>query len=230
LPVRVLERRQKAVDHARVRNGRAASWIKHGLVGGAIARAPEGRTVRRGRGSRRRAHHASRPSRQYFGKRQFAIFLRYDDDLRGPCGEKSLDRPAQDGFTRHKSPLLGLAWACSGPRAGGDDHGGKGHGGCLVLAVELVQSIKALLRCTMCLKTWRYGDDYKMSNKLEVGGVEVPGRVWIAPMTGVSDLPFRETATALGAPYVATEMVACAEFARGRPDVVRRAAVGEGCR
>ena len=67
-----------------------------------------------------------------------------------------------------------------------------------------------------------------MSTKLEVGGVEVPGRVWIAPMTGVSDLPFRETATALGAPYVATEMVACAEFARGRPDVVRRAAVGEG--
>jgi nifR3 family TIM-barrel protein len=67
-----------------------------------------------------------------------------------------------------------------------------------------------------------------MSNTLEVGGVEVPGRVWIAPMTGVSDLPFRETATALGAPYVATEMVACAEFARGRPDVVRRAAVGGG--
>jgi len=67
-----------------------------------------------------------------------------------------------------------------------------------------------------------------MSNALDVGGVEVLGRVWIAPMTGVSDLPFRETATALGAPYVATEMVACAEFARGRPDVVRRAAVGEG--
>lgn len=67
-----------------------------------------------------------------------------------------------------------------------------------------------------------------MSNKLDVDGVEVPGRVWIAPMTGVSDLPFRETATALGAPYVATEMVACAEFARGRPDVVRRAAVGDG--
>ena len=67
-----------------------------------------------------------------------------------------------------------------------------------------------------------------MSNKLEIGGVEVPGRVWIAPMTGVSDLPFRETATALGAPYVATEMVASAEFAKGRPDVVRRAAVGDG--
>lgn len=67
-----------------------------------------------------------------------------------------------------------------------------------------------------------------MSNMLAVGKVAVPGRVWIAPMTGVSDLPFRETATRLGAAYVATEMVACAEFARGRPDVVRRAAVGEG--
>ena len=47
-----------------------------------------------------------------------------------------------------------------------------------------------------------------------------------APMTGVSDLPFRRAASKLGAPYVATEMVACDAFARGRPDVVRRAAVG----
>lgn len=47
-------------------------------------------------------------------------------------------------------------------------------------------------------------------------------------MTGVSDLPFRRAASRLGAAYVATEMVACAEFSKGRPDVVRRAAVGEG--
>jgi len=47
-------------------------------------------------------------------------------------------------------------------------------------------------------------------------------------MTGVSDLPFRRAASRLGASYVATEMVACAEFSKGRADVVRRAAVGEG--
>jgi nifR3 family TIM-barrel protein len=47
-------------------------------------------------------------------------------------------------------------------------------------------------------------------------------------MTGVSDLPFRRSATRQGAAYVATEMVASAELARGRPDVVRRAAIGEG--
>ena len=59
-----------------------------------------------------------------------------------------------------------------------------------------------------------------------VGSVAVAGRVWISPMTGVSDLPYRRVATELGAPYVATEMVACEHFAGGRPDVVRRAAVG----
>lgn len=67
-----------------------------------------------------------------------------------------------------------------------------------------------------------------MSKTLSVGEVEVGGRAWIAPMTGVSDLPFRKVASRLGSAYVATEMVACAEFSRGRPDVVRRAAVGEG--
>lgn len=67
-----------------------------------------------------------------------------------------------------------------------------------------------------------------MSNSLRIGSVEVGGRAWIAPMTGVSDLPFRRAASRLGAAYVATEMVACAELSRGRPDVVRRAAVGEG--
>ena len=64
--------------------------------------------------------------------------------------------------------------------------------------------------------------------EFEIARVPIPGRILIAPMTGVSDLPFRRAASRLGAPYVATEMVACDAFARGRPDVVRRAAVGEG--
>lgn len=63
---------------------------------------------------------------------------------------------------------------------------------------------------------------------VRIGDVTVPGRVWAAPMTGVSDLPFRKVAARLGVAYVASEMVACAELARGRPDVVRRAAVIEG--
>ncbi|HZV83542.1 MAG TPA: tRNA dihydrouridine synthase DusB, partial [Brevundimonas sp.] len=67
-----------------------------------------------------------------------------------------------------------------------------------------------------------------MAIGIQIGDVRVPGRVLTAPMTGVTDLPFRRLASRLGAAYVATEMVASAELARGRPDVVRRAAVGEG--
>jgi len=67
-----------------------------------------------------------------------------------------------------------------------------------------------------------------MTPPLMIGDVGIPGRVLTAPMTGITDLPFRLLAARLGASYVATEMVASAELARGRPDVVRRAAVGDG--
>jgi nifR3 family TIM-barrel protein len=63
---------------------------------------------------------------------------------------------------------------------------------------------------------------------LRIGDIEIAGNTLIAPMTGVTDLPFRRAASRLGAPYVATEMVACAGLANGRPDVMRRAAVGDG--
>jgi tRNA-dihydrouridine synthase len=67
-----------------------------------------------------------------------------------------------------------------------------------------------------------------MQHGFAIGDVRIGSRVLMAPMTGVSDLPFRLTASRQGAAYVATEMVACETFAKGRPDVVRRAAVGEG--
>jgi len=67
-----------------------------------------------------------------------------------------------------------------------------------------------------------------MATELQIGDVKIAGRVLMAPMTGITDLPFRVLASKLGAAYVATEMVAAAELARARPDVVRRAAVGGG--
>ena len=67
-----------------------------------------------------------------------------------------------------------------------------------------------------------------MSATLQIGDVTVGGKVLAAPMTGITDLPFRRLVSKLGEAYVATEMVACSELARGRPDVMRRAAVGDG--
>lgn len=62
---------------------------------------------------------------------------------------------------------------------------------------------------------------------LMIGSVAVDGRALIAPMTGISDLPFRQMAHRLGAVYAATEMVACAELERSRPDVVRKVQLGD---
>ncbi|MBA2127779.1 tRNA dihydrouridine synthase DusB [Hyphomicrobium methylovorum] len=47
--------------------------------------------------------------------------------------------------------------------------------------------------------------------------------VALAPMSGVSDLPFRRLAHSLGATYVVSEMIASEELVRARADVVRRA-------
>ncbi len=51
--------------------------------------------------------------------------------------------------------------------------------------------------------------------------------VALAPMSGVSDLPFRRLAHALGADLVVSEMIASEELARNRKDVLRRAEGGE---
>ena len=62
---------------------------------------------------------------------------------------------------------------------------------------------------------------------LRIADIELKNAVALAPMSGVSDLPFRRAAAQCGAGLVVSEMVASEELARARPDVVRRAA-GDG--
>jgi tRNA-dihydrouridine synthase B len=62
---------------------------------------------------------------------------------------------------------------------------------------------------------------------LTIATVNAHNNVVLAPMTGVSDLPFRRLAHALGAGLVVSEMVASAEFVASRPDVRRRAEGGD---
>src|SRR5262245_3042268 len=61
---------------------------------------------------------------------------------------------------------------------------------------------------------------------LRIGHFTTGNPVMLAPMTGVTDLPFRRLAQSLGAGLVVSEMVASAELAAERRDVVRRAAGG----
>lgn len=62
-----------------------------------------------------------------------------------------------------------------------------------------------------------------ISGGLSIGRHTVPNRVLLAPMSGVTDLPFRRLAHRLGAGLVVSEMVASEELVRGRADVLRRA-------
>jgi tRNA-dihydrouridine synthase B len=59
---------------------------------------------------------------------------------------------------------------------------------------------------------------------IDLGGRTIARPVLLAPMAGVTDLPFRRQAQAFGASYVVSEMVASDQLARSRRDVVRRAA------
>ncbi len=60
-------------------------------------------------------------------------------------------------------------------------------------------------------------------SKIRLGDLSLECPVLLAPMSGVSDLPFRRLAHEMGAPFVVSEMVASAEFVRGREDVQKRA-------
>ncbi len=63
--------------------------------------------------------------------------------------------------------------------------------------------------------------------RLKIGSQPIANNVFLAPMTGVSDLPFRRLAHAHGAGLVVSEMVASAELVASRSDVLKRAE-GEG--
>ncbi|MET0545473.1 MAG: tRNA dihydrouridine synthase DusB [Caulobacterales bacterium] len=53
--------------------------------------------------------------------------------------------------------------------------------------------------------------------------------VFLAPMAGVTDLPFRRLAYSFGAPATVTEMVACEDLAGKRAIALARAAIEPGC-
>ncbi len=52
---------------------------------------------------------------------------------------------------------------------------------------------------------------------LKIGGINVGNRALLAPMSGVTDVPFRRLAATLGAGLVVSEMTASDDLARGRP-------------
>jgi len=65
--------------------------------------------------------------------------------------------------------------------------------------------------------------DAKLPKPIEIGPVSVPGNAFLAPMSGVSDLPFRRLAARFGASLVISEMVAGEAVASGSQEAKLRA-------
>jgi nifR3 family TIM-barrel protein len=68
-----------------------------------------------------------------------------------------------------------------------------------------------------------------MDIALQIGDVKLQNRVLLAPLSGISDVPFRRIARRFGAGLVVSEMVASAEFVAGdRESALRAMRDGEG--
>ena len=73
------------------------------------------------------------------------------------------------------------------------------------------------------------GLDEPRHKMLKIGDISVANRVLLAPMSGITDAPFRRQAAALGAGLVVSEMTASDDLVHGRPmSVLRCEAAGIG--
>ncbi len=71
--------------------------------------------------------------------------------------------------------------------------------------------------------------DSVYSKPLQIGGIEIANRVVLAPMSGITDAPFRRLTAELGAGLVVSEMTASDDLVNGRPmSVLRCEATGIG--
>src|ERR1700732_3385204 len=61
------------------------------------------------------------------------------------------------------------------------------------------------------------GSECERPKPLKIGDIELANRVLLAPMSGVTDAPFRRLAATLGAGLVVSEMTACSDLVNGRP-------------
>lgn len=73
------------------------------------------------------------------------------------------------------------------------------------------------------------GSSPTRQDDVTIGGIRLANRVFLAPMSGITDKPFRHMTAELGAGLVVSEMTASDDLAQGRPmSVLRCEATGVG--
>ncbi len=78
-------------------------------------------------------------------------------------------------------------------------------------------SLNIVQRCTKGSEKHAVG-----ATPLRIGPVSLENPVILAPLSGITDAPFRRKVSALGAGLVVSEMTACAALVRGKPEAKLR--------
>lgn len=131
------------------------------------------------------------------------------------CG----DGVRQQGFSADRDELLWQAGACALTLSGGDNDGSNCH------AAGLRHS-RLLRRNTKMRRAFaeNLGKSMQQLNPISVGGVRIDVPVILAPMTGVTDMPFRKVVRQYGCGLNVTEMIASQAMIRETRQSLQKAA------
>src|SRR6201996_6429106 len=98
-----------------------------------------------------------------------------------------------------------------------------------VLKIDASSRDEAAAQGSIWIDCFVTGSASSPANLLKIGDIDVANRVLLAPMSGITDAPFRRLAANLGAGLVVSEMTASDDLARGRPmSILRSEATGVG--
>ena len=140
-----------------------------------------------------------------------------DDDshrLDARVADEWLRRPAHHRLAADRPVLLGHAAAEALAGSGGDDQGGGGrHRAALAEARLARQRLASYLPPLM-----------SRLKPLDIGPLRIETPVILAPMTGVTDMPFRRIAKSYGAGLTVTEMIASQAAIRETRQSLQKAA------
>lgn len=131
------------------------------------------------------------------------------------CG----DGVRQQGFSADRDELLRQAGACALTLSGGDNDGSNCHGAGL-------RHSRLLRRNTKMRRAFaeNLGKSMQQLNPISVGGVRIDVPVILAPMTGVTDMPFRKVVRQYGCGLNVTEMIASQAMIRETRQSLQKAA------
>ena len=117
-------------------------------------------------------------------------------------GNQGFDRTAQDRFAAEETILLRQRSAQALAFAGCDDESGDGHCGGPLRRVELPA------KAPICMGLRPSMTNEPILKPIDIGPVRIDAPVILAPMTGVTDLPFRRAVKRYGAGLTVSEMIA----------------------